>query len=155
MKKQTRIALVLGIALILSLALTIPGLADDPVTYGDCQIQFPTYNPGSSSTTWGAPGEYTVMEWEDGTLINVCEGNVPFEEPVHGKGKLIYFSYDALATLDSFVVYPEYTYVDDETYTGSLTANVYDTDGTVYPVTDWYAKFYPNGAYEFYREYTP
>lgn len=155
MKKQTRIGLMVLVTLIITLALTIPGLADDP-TLGECHLNFPADTPsGVFIDMMGVPGELTIEGDVQTTLENMCVGTVPFGESAHGNGKITFFTYKELASLDSFVVEHGYTYVDDETYTGSLAADVYDTDGTAYPVTDWYAKIYPNGAYEFYKEYTP
>lgn len=155
MKKQTKISLMVLVTLILTLALTIPGLAEE--TYGDCQIQFPVYSPGNGIDTilMAVPGVYTTMVWQDGTLVNFCEGVVPFEEPAVGKGKQTFLSYDDLAFLDSFTWTEESAIVTPETYTGEGTLWVFDTDGTAYPATDWSITIYPEGNFEFYKEYTP
>jgi hypothetical protein len=158
MKKYTRIGLMVLVTLILTLALVIPGLADDP-TLGDCIMDYPA---STSAGTTGPEyirlplsGQTTFVGWnaENTTLINICEGEVPFGEPAVGKGKLTFYTYEELATLDFFVVTDDYTYASYDTYGG--TVRVFDEDGTEYTSTYWIGKIYPEGTFVFIKEYTP
>jgi len=156
MKKQTRIGLMLLATLILTLALTIPGLADDP-TLGDCIMDYPAATKngttGPEYIRIALPGQLTTMDWDGDTLINVCEGEVPFGEPAVGKGKLTFYTYDELATLDFFVVENDFTYASSETFGG--TVKVLDPEGNEYTSTYWQGTIYPDGHFVFTKEYTP
>jgi hypothetical protein len=157
MKKQTRIGLLILITVILTLALAIPGLADDP-TYGDCIMSYPaaiiTGTTGPEYISIALPGQLTFVGWVDGTLINVCEGEVPFGETAVGKGKLTFYSYDDLADLEEiFVVTEDYTYASFDTMGGRV--NVYDLEGNSFRSTYWKAAIYPEGNFVFTKEYTP
>lgn len=156
MKKYTRIGLMFLATLILTLALTISGLADDPIL-GECIMDYPAATKngttGPDYIRIALPGQTTFMDWVDGTLINVCEGEVPFGEPAQGKGKLTFYSYDDLANLEIFVVTEDYTYASFDTMGGSV--RVLDTDGTEYTSTYWMAAIYSEGNFVFTKEYTP
>ncbi len=152
MNKQTRIGLMFLVTLILTLVLAIPGLAGDP-TLGECIMDYPAGRNNANYVRVTLPGELTFVGWVDGTLINVCEGEVPFGEPTQGKGKLTFYSYDDLAALEIFVVTDEYTYASVDTMGGSV--RVLDTDGTEFTSTYWMAAIYPEGNFVFTKEYTP
>lgn len=156
MKKYTRIGLMFLATLILTLALTISGLADDPIL-GECIMDYPAATKngttGPDYIRIALPGQTTFMDWVDGTLINICEGVVPFGEPAAGKGKLTFYTYDELATLDFFVEENDFTYASSETYGG--TVRVLDPEGNEYTSTYWIGKIYPEGTFVFIKEHTP
>jgi len=152
MRKYTRIGLMFLVTLIINLALAIPGLAEDP-TIGECHIRFPAHSPGVTlNENMEVPGVLRVMDWYGDKLINVCEGLVPFGESAVGKGKLTFYTYAELESLD-FIEWTEGSaYISPDTLEG--TAWVFDPDGTAYPATYWELTILPYGGYEFYKEYT-
>ena len=169
MKKHARIGLMFLVMLILCLAWTNPGLADEP-TFGPCVTQYPADATPSKSDHYIwipiiLPGEFTEKAWYDGTLVNVCEGEVPFGEVALGNGKVTIYTYAELATLDDYVVEDDYTYMSADTATffhpGLFwTIPVFEIDaswsgGTWYPATDWWVRIYPEGRFVLYTEYAP
>lgn len=160
MKKHTRIGLMFLATLILTLTLTIPGLAEKPTAQTTCGLSFLITNAyGNVLTTEGIPGgEFTIVGWVDDTLINTCTGDgIPFGEPVEDKnGTFTWLTYDDLQYIDGW----DWT-EDSATMTSADAPNgdtwlwVWDADDTSYKSTFWEATIYPDGSYEFSKVYTP
>jgi hypothetical protein len=159
MKKQTRIGLMVLVTLMLTLALTIPGLAEKPTAPEDCMLAFPITNKANNIlTTESIPGVHAIVDWVEGTLINTCSGDgIPFGEIVEGEtGVFTWLSYADLADLDGW---------DWTSTSATLTADsadiahdwrwVWDTDDNAYKSTYWELTIYSDGNFVLTKEYTP
>lgn len=159
MKKQTRIGLIVLVTLMLTMTLTIPGLADKLTAPDTCGLKFYITNVSNNLfTTESIPGgEFTIVGWVDGTLINTCTGGgIPFGEPVEGKpGSFTWLSYADLKDLDAWDWTPASATITADSADVKYVAWVWDTDNRSYKTTYWEITIYPNGNYEFYEEYTP
>ena len=83
MNKRTRIGLIVLLTVSLLLALTVPGMATEGNETFFCSPRVLTVDEeGNYYDHLRIDGELTAAYWEDGTLINICEGEIPFGEPI-------------------------------------------------------------------------
>jgi hypothetical protein len=158
-KKYTKIGLMLFVTVVLLLALDVPGLAkQEPAE--DCRPLFPSTTISNiDNLNLRLYGELKFVGWEDGKLINICEGEVPFGEPM--SPGLTWFEYEDLEDFgrwDWSSKVATFTCAEGENI---YTAQIYDTDGSMYWTTSGVFEIYPHGGSQgfgrfiLYKYYNP
>jgi hypothetical protein len=135
--------------------LALPVLAK-PEPPDDCKLLFPSIinNPETYNLNLRLPGEYTYIGWgDDGKLINICEGNIPFGEAINpGLTWIVYTNLDGLGRWVWADNVATFTVEEEEEFSWAW---VYDTDGSMYRSTSALVEVYPAGNFVFYKYYNP
>lgn len=154
MKKHTKIGLMLLVTVVLLLAMVVPALARKELPE-ECSLLFPsTNNSVTNNLNLRLPGLYTFFGEIDGKVVNICEGEVPFGEPINpGNTWLEYEDLNGLGRWEWSEEVATFTITEDEDF--AVWAWVYDEDGSKYVSTSAYVEVYPEGNYIFYKYYNP
>ena len=153
MNKHLRISIVGTIAVVLLFAIVLPAMAKPEPPDDSCVMRYPSVN--NSSGTILLHHELTGSlfdDWQEGTLINECTGDVPFGEKVNPR--TTWLGFDDLCDLNNWTC---------DGGVATITSNeieqwtrVWDMDEEVfYPSDFWKVEIFESGKFEFYKEYTP
>ena len=151
MNKKTRIGLMVLVTILVLLAMTVPGLAEEEEP--KCLVGILITDKGGEFIIKNYYVDLTAY-WDDDTLINICTGNLPF-------GKLYlkdWWFATFKQTCDYWgdrVVCSQGVLYTDPTLWGSG-YNIYDPNTGEFLEADYYwVTAHANGYLEFYMEYTP
>jgi len=154
MNKHVRVSIVGTIAVVLLFAIALPVMAKPEPPDDSCIMRYPSVN--NSSGTILLHHELTgslFADWQEGTLINECTGDVPFGELVNPATSWLEFG----AFCDLYYVNCDddvVTITSDDT--SDWRAVVWDLDeGEFYFADYWKVEIFDSGKFEFHKEYTP
>ena len=152
-KMKCRISLMVSLAAILLLVLTVPAMAkkDDEPT---CSPHALTVDrQGTYQLVIQVYGELDVY-WEGNTLINLCQGSIPFGEPINNA--MTFAPFEEACTFFGQVgecLPSKYVLTFEE---GDHRVNMTDVDSNQhYWATYSQLEVKRNGEYFFYKEYAP
>ena len=153
MNKHVRISLIGIIAVVLIFAIVLPALAK-PAPTDSCTVKYPSVNnaTGTIMRHHSLTGDLEA-EWDEGTLINVCTGDVPFGEPVNPGTNWIDF--DALCDLNNWTCADGVATITSESLDGFVWVWDLDTE-EFYPSDYWKVEIFNSDAtFTFSKEYKP
>jgi len=158
MSKKFQISLIVLVAVLLTLVLSIPGLARQPLEIDpNCGVVVPIVN--KSGNIYQTMTIYMALNayWEGGTLYNYCTGIIPWGE------ELLDFPGWRLLTFNEMCEYysgyvecdKNFSYTDPTIWYWDTTSLYDPVDDVALPTDVWNVTMYRNGEFLFYKEYTP